>query len=175
DAAWTPEIMFRLAELHFETSLERYQRQDEAWQTEIAALEERRDKGEQNLPDPPPPPIVDYRRSIELLIGVVDTFPRYPLNDAALYRMGVLLYESEEFDASRQAFLALACENRFAAPNTDFSNIVPPSSFRSGEYEKCTPLNDKSKFVAESWLRVGELHYDVDELDQAIEAYAQAL
>lgn len=175
DAAWTPEIMFRLAELHFETSLERYQRQDEAWQTEIAALEERRDKGEQNLPDPPPPPIVDYRRSIELLIGVVDTFPRYPLNDAALYRMGVLLYESEEFDASRQAFLALACENRFAAPNTDFSNIVPPSSFRSGDYEKCTPLNDKSKFVAESWLRVGELHYDVDELDQAIEAYAQAL
>jgi tetratricopeptide (TPR) repeat protein len=175
DAAWTPEIMFRLAELHFESSLERYQRQEDAWQEELLALEKRREAGEQNVPDPSPAPTGDYKRSIELLIGVVGNFPNYPLNDAALYRMGVLLYEGEEFDASRQAFLALACDNRFAAPNADFSNVVPTSSFRTGDYEKCIPLSDKSKFVAEAWLRVGELHYDVDELDQALEAYSQAL
>jgi tetratricopeptide (TPR) repeat protein len=175
DAAWTPEIMFRLAELHFETSLERYQRQEEAWQEELMALEKRREAGEKNVPDPSPPPVGDYKRSIELLIGVVTTFPNYPLNDAALYRMGVLLYEGEEFDASRQAFLALACGNRYSSPNSDLSNIVPTSSFRSGDYEKCIPLNKQSKFVAEGWLRVGELHYDVDELDQALEAYTQAL
>src|SRR5690606_28263943 len=95
--------------------------------------------------------------------------------DAALYRMGVLLYESEEFDPSRQAFLALACSNRFAVPDQSFSNVVPASSFRAGDYQTCNPLTDKSDFVAESWLRVGELHYDVDELDPAIEAFAQAL
>jgi tetratricopeptide (TPR) repeat protein/TolA-binding protein len=175
DAAWTPEIMFRLAELHFESSLERYQRQEDAWQEELLALEKRRDAGEKNVPDPAAPPVGDYKRSIELLIGVVGNFPKYPLNDAALYRMGVLLYEGEEFDASRQAFLALACSNRFASPNPDFSNVVPTSSFRSGDYGKCIPMVDKSKFVAEAWLRVGELHYDVDELDQALEAYSQAL
>jgi cellulose synthase operon protein C len=175
DAAWTPEIMFRLAELHFESSLERYQRQEDAWQEELIALEKRREAGEQNVPDPAAPPTGDYKRSIELLIGVVGNFPNYPLNDAALYRMGVLLYEGEEFDASRQAFLALACGNRFASPNEDFSNVVPTSSFRTGDYERCIPLVDKSKFVAEAWLRVGELHYDVDELDQALEAYMQAL
>jgi tetratricopeptide (TPR) repeat protein/TolA-binding protein len=175
DAAWTPEIMFRLAELHFETSLERYQRQEEAWQEELLALDKRREAGEKNVPDPRPPPTVDYDRSIALLTKVVGDFPNYPLNDAALYRMGVLLYESEEFDASRQAFLALACDNRYAAPNADYSNIVPTSSFSPGDYQKCVPLNDESKFVAESWLRVGELHYDVDELDQALEAYGQAL
>jgi tetratricopeptide (TPR) repeat protein len=175
DAAWTPEIMFRLAELHFESSLERYQRQEDAWQEELLALEKRREAGEQNVPDPAAPPTGDYKRSIELLIGVVGNFPNYPLNDAALYRMGVLLYEGEEFDASRQAFLALACDNRFASPNIDFSNVVPTSSFRTGDYEKCIPMVDKSKFVAEAWLRVGELHYDVDELDQALEAYSQAL
>ena len=175
DAAWTPEIMFRLAELHFETSLERYQRQEEAWQEELIALEKRREAGEKNVPDPSAPPVGDYKRSIELLIGAVTGFPNYPLNDAALYRMGVLLYEGEEFDASRQAFLALACDNRYASPNEDLSNIVPTSSFRSGDYANCIPLNDKSKFVAEAWLRVGELHYDVDELGQALEAYSKAL
>ncbi|PRP96344.1 tetratricopeptide repeat protein [Enhygromyxa salina] len=175
DAAWTPEIMFRLAELHFESSLERYQRQEDAWQDELVALEKRREAGEQNLPDMRPPPTVDYQRSIELLTRVVGGFPRYALNDAALYRMGVLLYESEEFDASRQAFLALSCANRYGVPNEDFSNIVSTSQFRLGDYQSCVPLSDKSTFVAESWLRVGELHYDVDELDPALEAYTQAL
>ena len=175
DAAWTPEIMFRLAELHFESSLERYQRQEEAWQDELAALEKRREAGEQNLPDMRPPPTVDYQRSIELLGTTVTKFPRYGLNDAALYRMGVLLYESEEFDASRQAFLALACIDRYAPPNADRSNIASASGFRSGDYENCTPLSKKSDFVAEAWLRVGELHYDVDELDPALAAYNQAL
>jgi cellulose synthase operon protein C len=175
DAAWTPEIMFRLAELHFESSLERYQRQEDAWQEELAALEKRREAGQQDVPDPSPPPVVDYQRSIELLSAVVTSFPRYALNDAALYRMGVLLYESEDFDASRQAFLALACSNRFAVPNQDFSNIVPASNFQTGDFMQCTPLTGKSEFVAESWLRVGELHYDVDEFDPALEAFAQAL
>ncbi len=175
DAGWTPEIMFRLAELHFESSLERYQRQEEAWQEELAALEKRRDAGEQNVPDPSPSPTVDYQRSIELLSGVVTSFPNYALNDAALYRMGVLLYESEQYDPSRQAFLALSCSNRYAVPNADFSNVVPASSFRTNDYQNCTPLTDKSTFVAEAWLRVGELHYDVDELDPALEAFGQAL
>lgn len=175
DAGWTPEIMFRLAELHFESSLERYQRQEDAWQEELMALEQRRDAGEDNVPDPSPSPAVDYKRSLELLSGVVTRFPTYPLNDAALYRMGVLLYESEEFDSSRQAFLALSCSNRFAVPSEDFSNIVPASSFRAGDYQNCTSLTKKTDYVAESWLRVGELHYDVDELDPALEAFAQAL
>lgn len=175
DAAWTPEIMFRLAELHFESSLERYQRQEDAWQTQLMALEERRQNGEEKVPDPPASPTVDYKRSIELLSEVVTRFPDYSLNDAALYRMGVLLYESEDFEPSRQAFLALACSNRYAVPAADFSNIVPSTSFRDGDYEGCAPLRQESQFTAESWLRVGELHYDVDEFDPALEAFTQAL
>lgn len=174
DAAWTPEIMFRLAELHFEGSLERYQRQEDAWQEQVFALEERRQAGEENVPDPPASPTVDYKRSIELLSSVVTGFPDYNLNDAALYRMGVLLYESEQFDPSRQAFLALACANRFAVPNATFDNVVSSASFRKGDYENCTPLEEGSTFSAEAWLRVGELHYDVDEFDPALEAFVQA-
>jgi len=175
DAAWTPEIMFRLAELHFEVSLERFQRQEEAWQDELAALEKRREAGEDNLPEMRAPPSVEYERSIELLGATVANFPNYALNDAALYRMGVLLYESEKFDASRQAFLALTCTNRFVVPNEDLSNVVSSSTFRKGDYERCSTISDRDELVAESWLRVGELHYDVEEYAQALEAYTQAL
>lgn len=175
DAAWTPEVEFRLAELYFDDSLERFQRQDDAWQDLIAELEVRKQAGEANVPDPPPAPKVDYKRSIELLASVAIDFPNYQLNDAALYRMGVLLYEQEEFDGSRQAFLALACTNRFAVPEPDGSNLVSTRSFRSGDYEKCSPLTNKSQFIAEAWLRVGELHYDIDELDPALEAFTKAL
>ena len=38
-----------------------------------------------------------------------------------------------EYDPSRQAFLALSCSNRYAVPNEDFSNVVPASSFRTGD------------------------------------------
>ncbi len=175
DAAWTPEVQFRLAELYFDDSLERYQRQDDTWQELVAELEKRKEAGETNVPDPPPAPKVDYKRSIELLGSTVIGFPKYQLNDAALYRMGVLLYEQEQFDESRQAFLALACTNRYAVPEPDGSNIVSTRSFRAGDYEKCTPLTDKSQFVAEAWLRVGELHYDIDEFDPALEAFVRAL
>ena len=175
DAAWTPEIMFRLAELHFDASLERFQRQEEAWQDELAALEKRREEGEENLPSMRPPPTVQYERSIELLSGVVSNFPTYALNDAALYRMGVLLYESEEYDASRQSFLALTCGNRFVVPNKDYSNVVSSATFRKGDYERCSAISDRTELVAESWLRIGELHYDVEEYPPAFEAYLQAL
>lgn len=175
DAAWTPEVKFRLAELYFDDSLERYQRQDDAWQELIAELEARKQKGEQNVPDPPPAPKVDYQRSIELLAQTVIDFPKYQLNDAALYRMGVLLYEMENFDGSRQAFLALACTNRYAVPEPDGSNLVSTRSFRAGDYGKCEAMPGKGQFVAEAWLRVGELHYDIDELDPALEAFTKAL
>lgn len=175
DAAWTPEVKFRLAELYFDDSLERYQRQDDAWQELIAELEQRKQAGEKNVPDPPPAPKVDYQRSIELLATTVIEFPKYQLNDAALYRMGVLMYEMESFDGSRQAFLALACTNRYAVPEPDGSNLVSTRSFRAGDYEKCEAMPGKGQFVAEAWLRVGELHYDIDELDPALEAFTKAL
>lgn len=173
DATWTPEITFRLAELQFESSSDRLARQEEAFSKELDAYQIALEKD----PDAPAPasPLPEYAASIALYRDVAVRFPRYHLGDAALYMMGTLTYEMEGFDESRQSYLALTCASKFQAPFADGSNIVPAKAFRRGDYVDCVPWKPDSQFVAEAWLRVGELHYDLDELDPALEAYAQVL
>jgi cellulose synthase operon protein C len=173
DATWTPEITFRLAELHFEASTDRLARQEEAFTKELEAYQLALEKD----PDAPAPasPTPDYVESIKLYRDVALRFPGFHLGDATLYMLGTLLHEMESFDESRQSYLALVCGNRFEAPLPDGTNIVATGSFRRGDYGECTPWKEGSEYVAEAWLRVGEMHYDFDELDPALEAYAQVM
>jgi tetratricopeptide (TPR) repeat protein len=170
DPAWTPEVMFRLAELHFEASTERLARQEEAWEKEVEAYQQ----ALEDNPDaqPPPSPRPDYAEAIALYRGIVQRFPRFHLGDGSLYMMGTLLYEMEELDQSRQSYLALACANKHEPPLADGSNVITPV-FKKGDYEDCTPFKEDSIYAAEAWLRIGEIHYDYDELAPALEAYAQ--
>lgn len=172
DATWTPEILFRLAELYFETSSDRLARQEEAFNKELEAYQARLEKD----PDAQPPasPNPEYDDAIEMYRRVAIEFPNYTYGDAALYMMGTLTYEMEKFDESRQSYLALACANRFVAPVADGSNLLSSKAMEKGAYGDCTPIKADSEFKAEAWLRVGEIHYDLDELDPALEAYAQA-
>ena len=173
DATWTPEITFRLAELHFETSTDRLARQEEAFSKELEAYQVALEKD----PDAPAPPSPqpEYTDSIRLYRDIAVRFPRFHLGDAALYMMGTLLYEMESFDEARQSYLALVCASKFQAPLADGTNLVSSSSFRRDDYADCTPWKADSQHVAEAWLRVGEIHYDLDELDPALEAYAQVM
>lgn len=172
DPAWTPEIMFRLAELEFESSNERYQAEEDAWERQLALYEDDIDAGRlEKDAEPPAAPTFDYKKSVGLFRTVVSRFPTYPHNDAALYMMGMLLYEEEEYDASRQSFLALACNNHFPIPTADQDNL---RYWEPGKYSGCKPYIDQSKFIEEAWLRVGESHYDFDEFSAALAAYTQA-
>jgi tetratricopeptide (TPR) repeat protein len=173
DPAWTPEIMFRLAELHFQAADDRFQREEAVWEEQLAAHEEKVAAG-QAAGEPPISPEADYSHSVGLFRGVLERFPRYPHNDAALYMIGILYLEEDDFEAARQAYLALACNNRYSPPLEDRSNIVPAYEFQEGDYADCKPYVEDSKHVAEAWLRVGEVHYDMDELKPALEAYSQA-
>jgi cellulose synthase operon protein C len=172
DPTWTPEIMFRLAELHFESSSERLARQEEAFHKELEAYQIALEKD----PDAQPPasPQPEYAESIALYRDVVTRFPAYQYGDAALYMMGTLSYEMEAFDESRQSYLALTCANSFEPPAGDGSNLASAAEFRAGDYGDCKPWKEDSTFTAEAWLRIGEVHYDLDELDPALEAYAKA-
>jgi len=42
-------------------------------------------------------------------------------------------------------------------------------------YQDCTPIKKDSKFLAETWTRVGEMHFDAGELAPAISAYSRVL
>ena len=170
DATWTPEIMFRLAELHFEAGNDRLARQEDAFQKELEAYQERLKK-DKNAPAPPSP-VADYTESIAMYRRVVEDFPKYHLGDAALYMMGTLLYEMEEFDQSRQSYLALACANKYEPPAV--GAVIETRPFAKGDYADCQPWSKDSKYASEAWLRTGEVHYDFDELEPALAAYEQA-
>lgn len=165
---WSPEIMFRLAELHFESSSERLARQEEAFQKQLEAYQVELEK-DPNA-QPPDAPLPEYDRAIALYRGVATRFPNYHLTDASLYMMGTLLSDTEQPDQSRQAYLALACANRFEPPVADGSNLQDPLGMEEG-YEGCQPWKDDSPYVAEAWLRVGEVHYAFDEFELALTAY----
>jgi TolA-binding protein len=173
DATWTPEIMYRLAELHFEASNERLARQEDAWQKELEAYTAELEKNPSSQQQPPESPKPDYLPSIALYRELVERFPRFHIGDGALYMMGTLLYEMGELDQSRQAYLALACVGKFPVPAADGSNVVT-EGFEKGVYTDCEPWKKDSEFAPEAWLRIGEVHYDFDEFEPALEAYAQA-
>ena len=172
DPSWTPEILFRLAELHFESDADRLARAEDDYEKALLEFEARKDKKKTDTP--PLPPKVDYTRSVALLQDLVARFPSYVHADAALYLMALLHFEAEKFDESRQTMLALVCADRYVVPGPDGSGVVPASKFRKGDYAGCTPRRPGSKYVAETWLRIGEIHYDLDELRPALEAYGEA-
>ncbi|TPV93675.1 MAG: tetratricopeptide repeat protein [Myxococcales bacterium FL481] len=174
DPNWTPEITLRLAELTFEAASARLARQQDAWDKEFEAWQLRADADEAAAGDPPASPQPDYSRPVALYREVAQNFPRYQHVDAAMYMMGSLLFESEQFDASRQSFLALTCPARFPVPLADGSNVRTSDRVRAAEYTDCEPAHPDSKYLSESWLRVGEVHYDMDELDPALAAYEAA-
>jgi len=169
DATWTPEIMFRLAELHFESASERLGRQEDAFEKELLAYQERL-KEDENA-QPPIGPKADYSQAIAMFRGVAVSFPRYRLGDAALYMMGTLLQDMESFDESRQSYLALACGNRFSPPVEGGGNLASDAEISGGSYAECVPWKKDSTYTAEAWLRIGEIHYDLDEFDLALQAY----
>ncbi len=168
DPTWTPEILFRYAELEFEAANERFIRQEEAYEKALEAYQERlKEDPEAEAPVPPQPA---YDKPIGLFAQVVERFPNYAFGDAALYMLGTLLSEQEDFDRARLAYLSLACKNKFDPP--DLAEEFPTvKAYEPGDYEACTPWKEGSKYVAEAWLRIGEMHYDFDELDAALAAY----
>jgi len=99
DKRWTPDAMFRLAELYYEKSAEEYLDADEAYKKAL------------DTPNPPdtPPPRVDYTPTINLYRRLLTEFPSYRFLDAAYYLLGFCLGEMGEDQQAKQALLALVC------------------------------------------------------------------
>jgi tetratricopeptide (TPR) repeat protein len=161
DHRWTPDAMFRLAELYFEKANDEY-----LTATQLAAA-----SGANILPD--------YQRTIDLYRELIQRFPDYRLVDGAYYLMGWCLGEMNKEAEALQAMRALVCNNKFQP--LDPPAPVVPTKGRSQRgkvddpYAQCTPLKPDSRFLPEAWTRVGEYHFDNSELELAIAAYARVL
>lgn len=191
DPIYTPDAMFRLAELYYEDSYESFL--DEA--DRYAELQERQEAGEQV--ELPPDPQKDFSRTVNLFRRLIAEYPDYRHIDGALYLLGFCLNETGDFEEARAAWLSLVCHNQFQytgplpdeGPDEEGDHPAATVPLReaavevaapfSNPYGACTSIVENSRFHDETWLRVGEYHFDYDYsahgLDLAIAAYRNAM
>lgn len=153
---FAPDAMFRLAELYFERSSEEF----------AAAVKKQGDASDSSgLPD--------FGQSVALYQRLLREHPRYRLIDGVHYLLGYCLGEMGKEAESRQAFLGLVCSNQHKP-------LDPPAPWpgrkpKTPPYQGCEALKGDSRFIAETWTRLGEQHFDRGELEAAIAAYAHVL
>jgi tetratricopeptide (TPR) repeat protein len=168
DKKWTPDVMFRLAELYYEKSSDEFLTAQEDYQKAL------------DSPNPPTgqPPKADYSPTVSLYRRMLVDFPNYRLLDATYYLLGFCLGEMGQEAEARQALLALVCANQYKPLDPPAKRKIstglgkgPPIDY----YKDCTPIKKDSKFVPEAWTRIGEFHFDAAELAYAISAYSRVL
>jgi TolA-binding protein len=138
DPTYTPDAMFRLAELYFEKASDDYLIASRGYEAELQKFE----RGER--PDEPVAPEPTYEKTIGLHQDLLVRFPSYRLADAARYLLGYCYGEQGQVD---QALIA---------------------------FRELVDKHPDSKFLAEVWTRIGEIHFDGNDakaLELAIDAY----
>ncbi|MFI5307271.1 MAG: tetratricopeptide repeat protein [Polyangiales bacterium] len=199
DPTYGPDAMFRLGELYFERDAIKQQDEMNAY---LAERDRRLATGEStdNLVEPQK----DYSATISVYQRLAQGFPNYDKLDGVFYLIGYCHGEMGQQDIARTAWLNLVCGNHFKytgeAPPKDDQAVVdaraaqhPALQLKTGKkpapapaaapfedpYAGCEPLVKDSKFWAETWLRVGEYHFDLDfskdGLSRAISAYSKVL
>jgi cellulose synthase operon protein C len=190
DPTYTPDAMFRLGELYFERSSIEFQ-------NGMLAVMAEREKGRE-LPDP----AKTFTPTIEIYKQLIQRFPDYPRIDGVYYLIGYCFGEMNEPEKARIAWLSLVCANKFDAKNLDpvvnealattaerekknpsltIGGITskPKAGALVDPYSDCKPAVQSSRFLSETWLRVGEYHFDYDVtpegMDNAISAYKRVL
>ncbi len=139
DQRYTPDAMFRLAELYFEKANDDYLLADEDFQTQMALFQEGK------APAAPTDPVRDYGPTMQTFRKLIAEWPDYRLLDGAFY----LLAYCELQMGNEQEGRALFAELIVKRPD--------------------------SQFVPEAWIRIGEFHFDYNELELAKQAYIEAM
>ncbi|MBU8899549.1 tetratricopeptide repeat protein [Corallococcus sp. M34] len=172
---YTPDVMFRLAELYYERSSD----------TQLLAMRDYEERlkamPEDSQVETPPEPDVDYGPSIALYRDLLKRFPDYRLNDGASYLLGYCLEKENQFEESRSAYQELIArypKSRFATEahvrigEYWFDNYVDPDAlpkaaeaYKAAVSDKDHPLYDKALY------KLGWTYYRMDRFDEAVDAF----
>ena len=174
---YTPDVMFRLAELY-------YERSSDEQAVAMRAYEEQLKRLDPNSSTPPPAePPVDYGPSIALYRQLLEKFPKFKFNDATTYLLGYCLEKQNDFEGAQQAYQDVIEQY----PKSQF---VTESWVRIGEYyfdayddpdalpkaahayeqaiqDKNSPLYDKALY------KLGWTYYRMDKFDPAVQRFLQ--
>ncbi len=174
---YTPDAMFRLAELYFEKAKSDYRRADERYREQQEAYRAGR------RPEAPSPPRRDYAKTIEMFSQLIEEWPEYRLLDGAYYLLAYCHQEMGRVEKARDLFAELIVKR----PNSEF---VPEAWIRIGEYhfdysdspeeirlaqeayQQAMKYED-SKFFDKALYKLAWTHYRLDNFDNAIDRFKQ--
>ncbi|MEZ4462108.1 MAG: tetratricopeptide repeat protein [bacterium] len=139
DQRYTPDALFRLAELYFEKANDDYLLADEAYQEQMELFQAGK------APAAPTDPIRDYTATMQTFRRLITEWPDYRLLDGAYYLL---------------AYCELQMGNEMEA-RALFAELIVK--------------RPDSEFAPEAWIRIGEFHFDHNELELAKQAYIEAM
>ncbi len=171
---YTPDAMFRLAELYFEKASDDYLQENRAYEKELLAFE----RGERQSEPPTPEPRFD--RTIGLHEELLARFPGYRLADAARYLLGYAYGEMDRGDKALDAYVGLT-------ENHPGSSFLPEVWTRIGEihFERSAPdsleralaayqrvLNyPDSPYYDKALYKIAWTYYRMNQFDDAVDAF----
>ncbi|MCP4606867.1 MAG: tetratricopeptide repeat protein [Proteobacteria bacterium] len=184
---YTPDAMYRLAELYYDDSYIKYQER----------LEEYAKAQDSGTADDMDPPVKELDRTIRVFRDLIARYPDYRSIDGAYYVLGYCLNETGKEKEARLAWLNIVCANRYKYEAEKFAvkldddgsskKVRPSESLETGTgqrgiaqtfvdpFENCEPVTDNSRFFFESWWLIGNYHFDYDVsrfgVETAISAY----
>lgn len=170
DPRFTPDTLFRLAELHFEKSNDAYVTALERYDAALAAAGDG---------PAPPEPLQEYGRTIALFEQLLDRWPDDRNADGALYLLGYCRMETGQEEAAFRAFDALVQrfpDSRFAAETW---TRIGEYHFETGAlaeamaaYRKVLGYPD-SPYYDKALYKLAWTHYRLDEYPEAIERFRE--
>ncbi len=187
DPNYTPDAMYRLAELYYDDSFIKYQE----------ALEEFARAQDRGAAENMDPPVKELDRTIRIFRDLIARYPDYRSIDGAYYVLGYCLNETGYEEEARLAWLTIVCSNKYTY---DYEKFAEEKAARSGgkkkrpaasldtgtgpdgalagfvdPFQSCEPVTDNSRFFFESWWLIGNYHFDYDTskygVETAISAY----
>ena len=170
---YTPDAIFRLAELHFERSADAFLVATEKYDDAMADFDEGKLKIE------PTPPGKDFSISIALFERLLLTWPDYERADGALYLKGFCLAEMGRSVPARDAFLSLVKKY----PKSQFT---PEAWTRLGEHyfdanDLASAINaykevlkfKKHRLYDEALYKLAWTYFRDDQYDKAINGFRE--
>ena len=174
---YTPDVMFRLAELYYERSADDHAVAMRAYEDQLKRLDPASNA------EPPPEPAVDFRPSIGLYRQLLEKFPKFKFNDATTYLLGYCLEKQDDFEGAQQAY-------HDVIDDYPKSKFVTEAWVRIGEYyfddyddpdalpqaanayehaikDTQSPLYDKSLY------KLGWTYYRQDRFEPAVQRFLQ--
>lgn len=171
----TPDALFRLAELYFETESDAFVQLDQEYTRELELYDLGR------IPDPPTEPEKDYSRTVATFRRLIGDFPDYRQIDGAYYLMGYALLQMDREADAVAAFRALVRDHA----DSDFAQEawvrIGEYNFERNAYTEAAAAygraldHGEGRLYDEALFKLGWSYYLINRYTEALDVFRQLI